>query len=202
MTRIKICGITNLDDARAAVEAGADALGFVFADSRRQVSAGQAREIVAALPPFVSTVGVFVDAPQEQVHRTLERAALDLAQLHGNESPDYCRHLAGRVIKRFPVSDDDTPDSLRARLAGYRVGAYLLDPGRGTGIAFRWEIARGIDLPLMIAGGLNPTNVADAVRIVRPYAVDVSSGIEATPGKKDPDKMRAFVQAVRDADAS
>jgi len=202
MTRIKICGITNREDAQAAVAAGADALGFVFADSPRRVSAARAREIVDGLPPFITAVGVFVDAAVEQVQQTREQAGLDLVQLHGEEPPEYCERLSGRVLKRFAVRDDDTREGLRARMREYRVRAYMLDPGAGSGQTFRWEIARGIDLPLIIAGGLTPKNVAEVVRMVRPYAVDVSSGVEVAPGKKDPDRIRAFVQAVKEADAT
>jgi len=202
MTRVKICGITNLEDALAAVTAGADGLGFVFRESPRHVSPGHARQIVEALPALVTTVGVFMDAPEQRVRETLEQAGLDLVQLHGKESPAYCERFRGRVLKRFPVYVDDTPERLRARMQGYDVRAYMLDPGAGSGQTFRWEIARGINLPLIIAGGLTPENVAEVVRVVRPYGVDVSTGVEAAPGKKDPHRIRAFVHAVKEADAS
>ncbi len=202
MTRVKICGITNREDAQAAVAAGADALGFVFADSPRRVSAARARQIVDGLPPFITAVGVFVDAAMEQVQQTREQAGLDLVQLHGEEPPEYCERFQGRVLKRFPVYVDDTPKRLRARMQGYDVRAYLLDPGAGSGQTFRWEIAREIELPLIVAGGLTAENVAEVVQIVRPYGVDVSSGVEVAPGKKDPDRVAAFVQAVKEADAT
>ena len=202
MTRVKICGITNLEDALAAVTAGADGLGFVFRESSRHVSPGHARQIVETLPALVTTVGVFMDAPEQQVRETLQQVELDLVQLHGNESPEYCERFRGRVLKRFPVYADDTPERVRARMQVYDVRAYMLDPGAGSGQTFNWEIARGVGRPLIIAGGLTPENVADAVRLLRPYAVDVSSGVEVAPGNKDPERIRAFVQAVKAADAT
>ena len=202
MTRVKICGITNLEDALAAGAAGADGLGFVFRESPRYVSPSRARRIIEALPALVTTVGVFMDAPEQQVRETLEQAGLDLVQLHGKESPAYCERFRGRVLKRFPVYAEDTPERLRARMQGYDVRAHMLDPGAGSGQTFNWEIARGVGRPLIIAGGLTPENVAEVVRMVRPYGVDVSTGVEAAPGKKDPDRIRAFVQAVKEADAT
>jgi phosphoribosylanthranilate isomerase len=202
MTRVKICGIANLDDALTAVAAGADALGFVFRESPRYVSPGQARHIIEALPAFVTTVGVFLDALEQHVRETLEQARLDLVQLHGDESPEYCQRFRGRVLKRFPVLADDTPERVQARMQGYDVRGYMLDPGAGGGQTFDWQIARGIERPLIIAGGLTPENVGAVVRLLRPYAVDVSSGVEAEPGRKDPDRIRAFLRAVREADAT
>jgi len=143
-----------------------------------------------------------MDAPEQQVRETLEQAGLDLVQLHGKESPAYCERFRGRVLKRFPVYAEDTPERLRARMQGYDVRAHMLDPGAGSGQTFNWEIARGVGRPLIIAGGLTPENVAEVVRMVRPYGVDVSTGVEAAPGKKDPDRIRAFVQAVKEADAT
>ena len=201
MTRIKICGITSTEDADACVRAGVDALGFVFAESPRRIEPDEARRIVADLPPMVTTVGVFVDAEPDRVQDVQSQARVDVVQLHGRETPGYCEQLEGRVIKRFDLRAEDTGEGLRARLETYRVSAYLLDPGAGDGKTFSWELARGIDLPLIIAGGLTAENVAQAVRLLRPYAVDVCSGVEREPGRKDPDKIRVFVDAVRSADA-
>lgn len=203
MTRIKICGITNPTDAEAAVRAGADALGFVFADSPRRVYPEELRRWVFDLPPFVLRVGVFRDQRLEELCDTLMTLCIDLVQLHGDESPQYCLDAPQRVVKRLTVRDHDTPSSLAARMAAYRgcACAFLLDPGAGSGRVFPWEVARGRNERLIISGGLTPENVGQAVRTLRPYAVDVSSGVERKPGVKDEAKMRAFVAAVRNADA-
>ncbi len=201
MTRIKICGLTKADDALLAVEAGADALGFVFADSPRRITPGAAELIVTDLPPLVGTVGVFVNDRTEEIISIARRIGLDALQLHGDELPRDCEQLPRKVIKRFNILENDTPKTLRERMRRYRVAAYMLDPGAGSGKTFDWEIARDLPGPLIVSGGLNPDNVADAIRLLRPFAVDVSSGVEYEPGRKDPGKMKAFVQAVRDADA-
>jgi phosphoribosylanthranilate isomerase len=196
MTRVKICGITNLADAQAAVEAGADALGLVLAPSPRRIEFNLARTIVAALSPHVVFVGVFRDAPIEEVNRTADHARLDGVQLHGDESPDYCAKINRCVIKRFAINE-----SLCERLRSYQVFASLLDPGAGSGQTFSWQQA--IDLPyrIIVAGGLTPQNVAEPVQLLRPFSVDVTSGVEASPGRKDHVKMRDFIRAVREADA-
>lgn len=202
MTRIKICGITSVDDALAAVTAGADALGFVFTDSPRRISPDRARAITDRLPPFVRRVGVFRDARVEEIEAIAEEAGLDTIQLHGDESPLLCSRVRRPVLKRLRVTDDDTPQSLRERFAAFRVAACLLDPGAGEGKTFRWELGRALGPQLIVAGGLTQDNVAEAIRAARPYAVDVSSGVEATPGRKDRARMEAFVRAVRREDAS
>lgn len=201
MTRIKICGITNPDDALVAAEAGADAIGLVFADSPRKVTPDVAASVVRALPPFVSAIGVFVNASADEIARITSRVALEMLQLHGEESPQECARLSHRLIKRFNVRESDTPQSLREQMQRYRVAAHLLDPGAGSGRTFDWTLARDLPGRLIISGGLTPENVAAVVRLVRPYAVDVCSGVERKPGRKDPAKTRAFVQAVRNADA-
>ena len=202
MVRVKICGITNIEDAVLAVEAGADALGFVFSPSPRQITPHDASHIIAALPPFVARVGVFVDEPLEKVKNLVAFCPLDLVQLHGQEGPEYCLEVAPRAIKAFRVQDE----SVLTLLPSYRVCAYLLDSfvsglAGGTGQTFDWSIARraGTLGPVILSGGLTPENVARAIREARPYAVDVSSGVEARPGKKDHHKLRAFIQAVRTA---
>jgi phosphoribosylanthranilate isomerase len=202
MVRAKICGITNLEDALLAAELGADALGFIFyLKSPRYVAPEAAREIIAQLPPFVAGVGVLVDEDAAVVRDLAVRVGLDWVQLHGQESPDYCRSLGRRVIKAFRIKD---ADSLR-RLADYRgaAQAFLLDTYKkgqvgGTGEIFDWRLAReaGKYGRIILAGGLTPENVAQAIAIAQPQAVDTASGTEATPGKKDPAKLRAFFKAV------
>lgn len=204
MTRVKICGITNVEDALAAVQAGADALGFVFAPSPRWIAQETAVEIISRLPPFVAKVGVFddLDSPLARATALTLTLELDAIQLHGVEAPSVFLPTLLPIIKRFPVFDEDTHDTLRARTEGHEIAAFLVDPGAGSGKTFRWEIASGLPQPLIISGGLTAQNVAMAIRLARPYAVDVSSGVESSSGKKDHAKMRAFVQAVRDADAN
>jgi phosphoribosylanthranilate isomerase len=203
-SKVKICGITNLPDGLAAAEAGADALGFMFWDgSPRRVSPETAAGIIRALPPFVIKVGVFVNAPADLVHRAIGDCGLSLLQFHGDETPDYCLQFGLMSMKAFRVRD---AESLRA-LPAYRTDAWLLDafsPDKlgGTGERFDWDLAvqaRELGRPIFLAGGLTPENVGEAVRKVRPYAVDVSSGVEAAPGKKDPAKVKAFIEAVRNA---
>lgn len=200
LVRIKVCGITNLEDAQAAIAYGADALGFVLAESPRQMTPEQVRHIVAQLPPFVCKVGVFVDSELEKVRDIMSTCALDIAQLHGSESPQYCQALFPRVIKSFRVGDK----AVIGLIPQYRASAYLLDTydaaqKGGAGRSFDWNIAREAKRygPIILAGGLTPDNVSQAISVVQPYAVDVSSGVEIRPGKKDPDRLRAFINAVK-----
>lgn len=203
MIRIKICGLTNLDDALAAVEAGADALGFVFcAESPRVISRKTAATIIARLPESTTPVGVFVDEDLNVVRETMSECGLRIAQLHGQESAAYCSALGFSVIKAI---------RLRHRvdlktMAGYQIGAFLLDafvagvPG-GTGARLDWDLASTITWPrpLILAGGLTPDSVGEAIRRLRPDGVDVSSGVEFGPGKKDHAKVKAFVAAATTA---
>jgi phosphoribosylanthranilate isomerase len=200
--RIKICGITNAEDAIAAADLGADAIGFVFAPSPRQISPDKAREIIMALPPLVQTVGVFVDEDPEKVASTAALCHLDLLQFHGKESASYCRGFGQRVIKAVQVQG---PDGLEgcSEYSGV-VDAFLLDtyvPGQkgGTGLTFDWNLALEAKRfgRIILAGGLNPDNVAAAITAVKPYAVDASSGLELKPGVKDHEKMARFIQRVR-----
>lgn len=201
MVKVKICGITNLEDALAAVEAGADALGFVFyAGSPRHILPGQAASIIRHLPPFVDTVGLFVDEHPDTVNSTANRCGLDLIQLHGDEPPGYCNSIQRRVIKAFRVKSIDCLDSA----SRYAVSAILLDAWSpvahgGTGQTFNWEIAASAAATarIILAGGLTPGNVAAAVRQVRPYAVDVSSGVELSPGRKDAGMIREFINQAK-----
>lgn len=200
MVRVKICGITNSEDALTAAELGADALGFVFAPSSRQVTIEQASLIIAQLPPFLCKVGVFVDSDLETVQKTISICGLDLAQLHGSESPDCCKALFPKAVKAFQVKDE----SVLALLPRYEVSAYLLDSYNayckgGTGQSFNWEIARrAIQYgPVILSGGLTPENVQQAISVAQPYAVDVSSGVESSPGRKDRNKLRLFLKAAK-----
>lgn len=204
-TRIKFCGITRLADAMAAVELGVDALGFVFyAKSPRHIEPHRVRAIIAALPPLVTTVGLFVDAEPAEVRRVSEVTRIDFVQFHGEETPDECRSVARPYIKAIKVRHDNDVTEAAARYADAR--ALLLDtydsqlPG-GTGCSFDWRQVPAVrSLPLILAGGLSSDNVADAIRQVRPFAVDVSGGIEASKGIKDIDKMRAFLSEVKRID--
>lgn len=203
MAKVKICGITNVEDALQAVEAGADALGFVFyAKSPRYVTPNEVQQILAELPPFVTTVGLFVNEPIARIRRTMAAARLDVVQLHGDEQPEDCLIEPLRVIKALRVRDAASLEGA----ARYRVSALLLDAWSdksygGTGEQFDWQLVRRLTAkrPLILAGGLNPENVIDAVRTVRPYAVDVSSGVESAPGKKDHQKVVEFITRVRNA---
>jgi phosphoribosylanthranilate isomerase len=203
MTFIKICGITSVEDARAAVTAGADALGFNFyKPSPRYIAPHAAREIVAQLPDSILSVGVFVneDSPQHVMNIARE-AGITALQLHGDESPDFCRQLDAQVIKTFAVSDDFDPNVM----AQYEVDAIMLDTKHnklrgGTGRVFDWSIARAVSKvfpKLYLAGGLGPENVAEAIEMVHPFAVDACSGLEERPGLKNHERVRAFVAAVR-----
>jgi len=199
MVKVKICGITNLEDALMAVEAGADALGFVFfKGSPRYISPDQAAAVICCLPPFVQTVGLFVNEELTTVNAVADQCGLDLVQLHGEELPDYCAAVKRRVIKAFRVRDSSSLDDM----TNYRVAACLLDAWSpaahgGTGTTFNWDIAAGAAAShtIILAGGLTPDNVAGAIAAVKPYAVDVSSGVESAPGKKDAVLIRAFIEA-------
>lgn len=201
MIKVKICGITSLEDALAAVEARADALGFVFVEkSPRCVSPQKAAAIIATLPPFVQTVGLFVDDDPERINWTADFCGLDVIQLHGEESPDFCTEIRRRIIKVFRVKDAASLSSLaRYQVAGYLLDAWSPDAHGGTGTTFDWSLARELtgSRPIILAGGLSPDNVREAIDIVRPYGVDVSSGVESSPGKKDLEKVRKFIAEVK-----
>lgn len=203
--KIKICGITSLVDALMAVETGADALGFVFYEpSPRYVTLDDARQIIRRLPPFVAKVGVLVNATEAAVRRAADECGLDCLQFHGDEPPEFCRRFEPRkLIKAFRIQDADS----LAALPAYATDAWLLDscvPGApgGTGARFNWDLAlaaKAHGVPIILAGGLGPENVAEAVQRVRPYGVDVSSGVESAPGRKDPAKVREFIARARAA---
>ncbi len=201
--RVKVCGTTRLKDALLAVECGADAIGFIFyKKSPRCVTLKTAKEICSKLPPFVHRVGVFVNETAETVNRIAGRCGLDAVQLHGDESPAFCKKIRHRVIKAIRVQN---AGSLKG-LSNYTVDGFLLDTFKedqwgGTGKVFDWTLAQRAKRygPVIIAGGLNPRNVKEAIRQVQPYGVDVSSGVEQSPGKKDPKKLKAFLKAVRES---
>jgi phosphoribosylanthranilate isomerase len=204
--RIKICGITNIDDALAAIEPGANALGFVFHDaSPRRLKRPEAAAIIHALPPFVAKVGVFVNPTEGEVRAAIAECRIDTLQFHGEEGPAFCRQFGLSVIKAFRVRDA----GLMQQAQAFTSEAWLLDsyvPGRhgGTGTVFNWELAADAARHhrwVILAGGLNPENVSEAVRIVQPFALDVSSGVESAPGKKDAEKLRTFIAAARAAAA-
>jgi phosphoribosylanthranilate isomerase len=204
-TAVKICGITRVEDGLAAAHGGAHAIGLVFyAPSPRCVTPAQAAAIIRALPPFVTTVGLFVDAPEQEVRAVLARAPVELLQFHGAEPPDYCRQFGLPYMKAVRVRQgvdllqyaSDYSDAKALLLDAYVDGTH-----GGTGRTFDWNlIPRELPLPIVLSGGLDPGNVADAVRRVRPWAVDVSSGVEAAKGIKDAAKIAMFITGVRNAD--
>ncbi|MCR4320280.1 MAG: phosphoribosylanthranilate isomerase [Candidatus Brocadiaceae bacterium] len=200
--RVKICGITNSEDARSAVELGADALGFVFAKSPRQVTKEQARDIIKNLPPFVTSVGVFVDEKADVIKEICNFCGIHTVQLHGNGQPAYLNELEGyKIIKVFRIKEEDDLKPL----ANYKPHAFLLDSYvkgvmGGTGMTFNWEIARQAHKygTIILSGGLTPENVRKAIRVVTPYAVDVSSGVESLPGKKDKLLVKRFIANAKE----
>ena len=199
--KIKVCGTTNLKDALFAVDSGADAIGFIFyKKSPRYILQKDAKDIVAKLPPFVETVGVFVNETSDRVNRIAEQCKLTAIQLHGDESPAFCRRIKRRVIKAFRVKDTNSFKGM----ADYDVSGFLLDSYNeeskgGTGKTFDWNLALRAKKqgPIILAGGLNPYNVYTAIHRVKPYGVDVCSGVEKSPGIKDSVKIDEFIKSVR-----
>jgi len=205
MTRVKICGITRPEDALAAVRLGADAIGLVFyAKSPRHVSPQQALEITRVLPPFVSSVGLFVNPAPSEVETVLQTLHLDLLQFHGEEPAELCRHFRVPYVKAVRVKPglDLVQYAASYRDArGLLLDAFVEGAHGGTGQSFDWElIPAGLPMPVVLSGGLDAANVAAAIKQVRPWAVDVSSGVESAKGIKDAARMAAFMQGVRDAD--
>jgi phosphoribosylanthranilate isomerase len=206
MVKVKICGITNLEDALTATGAGADVLGFIlYPKSKRFIKAKDVRKITLNLPPFILKVGVFVNEDPRNVLEILSYAHLDFAQLHGDETPEECEYIgANRVIKVFrlkEVSEVEKIEPYIGKIRAILLDTYSKDSYGGTGKTFNWEIAKAVkerfDIPVILSGGLNLENVAKAIREVNPYAVDVSSGVETEPGKKDYKKVEAFVKAAK-----
>lgn len=202
--RVKICGITNVADAVAAVDAGADALGFMFFEnSKRNVSPSVAAGIIRELPPFVSKVGVFVNSTKEFVDSVIDTSGIDTLQFHGEEPPEFCAQFGLKVIKAVRIRNSDSlRDALNYRSYAWLLDSYVDGQHGGTGIAFNWDIAleaTKLSRMVILAGGLKADTVAEAVRKVRPYAVDVSGGVESAPGKKDHRKIREFIAAAQSA---
>jgi phosphoribosylanthranilate isomerase len=206
VTRIKCCGMTRVGDALLAARLGADAIGLVFsARSKRQVSLAQAREIVAALPPFVATVALFMDDEANLVRQVLDEVGPTLLQFHGDESDGWCAQFGHPFLKAIAMGEGaaalprlhDYPHATGLLLDGHAAGE-----AGGSGKAFDWSLLPGeLAQPLILAGGLHAGNVGDAVRTAHPWAVDVASGVESAPGIKDPLRLEAFIRAVRTADA-
>ncbi|TPG10084.1 phosphoribosylanthranilate isomerase [Rhodanobacter glycinis] len=207
MTRIKCCGMTRVEDALLAARLGADAIGLVFtARSKRQVTLARAREIVAVLPPFVSTVALFMDDEASLVRQVIEEVRPSLLQFHGGEQDEWCAQFGRPFLKAIAMGEGA---AALPRLRDYPHATGLLLDGHGfgeaggSGKAFVWSLLpAGLAQPVILAGGLNPDNVADALHAVHPWAVDVASGVESAPGIKDPDKLAAFIRAVRTTDAA
>jgi phosphoribosylanthranilate isomerase len=199
--KVKVCGMTNLKDTLVAVEEGADAVGFIFyKKSPRSVTMKLVREIVLELPPFVDTVGVFVDETAEQINKITDYCNLDMVQLHGDESPTFCKRMRRRVIKAFRVKDMQSVK----KLSNFQVSGFILDTFSeslhgGTGKVFDWNLVLPAKKfgPIIMAGGLTPSNVRQAIQRVRPYGVDVCSGVESEPGIKDHKKIRFFLKNAK-----
>lgn len=201
--KVKICGITRLPDALAAVEAGVDALGFMFYEgSKRFITPAAAAQIIRALPPFIAKVGVFVNASAETVRATVAECGLDTLQFHGEESADFCAQFAPlKVVKAFRIQNEASLQPLPDyAVDGWLLDSYVAGQRGGTGEKFNWELAaqaKELGRPVILAGGLTPENIADAIQQVWPFGVDVSSGVETAPGQKDIGLVRQFVSIVR-----
>jgi phosphoribosylanthranilate isomerase len=199
MVRVKICGLTSREDAVAAAALGADLLGFVFAKSPRRVTPDQARDIINGLSAHVVTVGLFVDADLDEVQELREYCGFTAVQLHGHESEDMVAAVGGHVIKALRVGTESVPYKDVYRCATLLLDTYCPGVPGGTGKTFDWNLAvePALHRPIILAGGLTPDNVAEAVQTVRPYAVDVSSGVEAEPGRKDHEKLERFILGAK-----
>ncbi len=200
--KVKICGISDCDEAATAVDLGVDALGFIFAPSPRQITPQKALSIIRELPPFIKTVGVFVNETPDVIREITHHCGLDLVQLHGDESPDLCLPLMPYTIKALRIKDET---SAQAGMAYYgKVRALLLDTyaedkAGGTGKTFDWNLAvkiKKLQMPIILSGGLGPSNIREAIRKVEPYAVDVNSGVEERPGKKSPALMKELMNII------
>lgn len=200
MTRIKVCGITNLKDAECGVELGVDSLGFIFAPSPRQAKPKQVKNIIERLPPFINQTGVFVNEEISKVQEIADYCGLDTLQFHGEESPKYCRRFENRkVIKAFRVQQNLDLEQLTAyEVAGYLLDTYVSGQAGGTGETFNWDLALQAKQVgnIILAGGLNPANITGAIKHVAPYGVDVNSGVEQEPGLKDKEKLNKLVAKI------
>jgi len=202
MVRVKVCGITNPEDAGLAVKLGVHALGFIFASSPRQISPERAKEIISGLPPFVQIVGVFVNEDTFRIKEIARYCGLHLLQLHGDESPELCRKLFPKTIKAFRLKDEESLEKIGSYQGSTRailLDTYVKGKKGGTGRSFDWGLAikaGEFNMPVILSGGLNPENISEAVSMVRPFAVDINSGIEESPGKKDPDLMKELMKKI------
>ena len=207
MLKVKICGITNHQDALMATELGADSLGFIFAPGPRRIDPETARRIISSLPPFVQTVGVFVDEDTAIMQQIVRFCGLNLVQLHGDESPEVCRTFMPHTIKAFRLKDESSLGSImpyHGKVRAVLFDTFSEDKRGGTGKTFDWDLAvkgKQPGTPVILSGGLGPANIERAVSVVKPYAVDVNSGIEASPGKKSPDVMKKLMKTIRRIDA-
>lgn len=203
MVRVKVCGITNMEDAHLAVSLGADALGFIFAPSPRRIDPDRANDILRGLPPFVQTVGVFVNEDMAVIRKIQRSCPLNLFQLHGDESPEFCEGLMPFSVKSFQVRNDSVSERIRAYRGKSRavlLDAYSSHKRGGTGKVFDWNIAlraKALGVPLILSGGLNPENIRAAIESVSPYAVDLNSGVEESPGKKSPELLRRCMEIIQ-----
>jgi len=201
--KVKICGITDYEDASMAVELGAAALGFIFAHSPRQVTPQKARDIISAIPPFVKTVGIFVNQDPIEINKIMRYCGLDLVQLHGDESPDFCDELMPYTIKALRIKDEAslrTAQAYRGNVRALLLETYSKDKAGGTGETFDWQLAikiKKLGIPIILAGGLGPSNIDGAISTVRPYAVDVNSGVEKRPGKKSHSLIKNLMEKVK-----
>lgn len=212
-TRIKMCGTTSVEDAHKAVELGVDALGFIFVNtSERFVAVEKAREITKSLPPFVNKVGVFVNEGFTEIEEIVDYLGLDTVQLHGDEEPDFCEKVARAVpsctvMKAFRVGGHSREDDFlpyNSCVSGFVLDTYVKDKEGGTGVSFDWNVLSRLNLqmPYILAGGLHPENIGEALKLASPYGVDVNSGVEISPGIKDHEKLQRFVERVTAFDAS
>jgi phosphoribosylanthranilate isomerase len=205
MIKVKICGITNYEDAMFAAESGAHALGFIFAESPRRIKPEDARSIIRRLPPFIKNVGVFVDETPEKIKEIISRSGIDLIQLHGKEMPETCEQFMPNVIKAIRVKDDSVLKDIplyKGKVIGLLLDTYSEKIAGGTGKLFNWDLAikiKNMGMPIILAGGLKPANIMAAISIVRPYAIDVSSGVEEKPGKKSHTLIKELFEKIEEA---
>jgi phosphoribosylanthranilate isomerase len=200
MVKVKVCGITNYEDAALAVDLGIQALGFIFTSSPRQITPEKARSIIEALPTFVTAVGVFVDEEEKRIRTIADFCGLQMLQFHGNESPAFCRNFMPGVIKSFRLKDVSSLSpigSYQGHVRALHLDAFQEGIPGGTGRTFPWDLAvktKEFSVPIVLSGGLTPSNIRQSILEVRPYAVDVNSGIEQRPGKKDPGLLRQLME--------
>ncbi len=203
--RVKVCGITNIEDAKVCVELGVYAIGFIFAKkSPRRITFEKAREIISSLPPFIQSVGVFVNEEYQLIEDAIRYCGLDLVQLHGDESPQICERLMPRVIKAIRVKDRSSLGEIekyRGKVKAILLDTYVKEVEGGTGRSFDWSIAKEakkFGIPIILSGGIGPDNIKEAIRTVNPFAVDINSKVEERPGKKSAYLLRRFMEELKD----